>query len=39
VGGRRLVVIPPSLGYGASGSGSIKPNETLIFVVDLLAVS
>jgi peptidylprolyl isomerase len=35
-GGRRLLVIPPDLGYGASGSGaSIKPNETLIFVVDL----
>jgi peptidylprolyl isomerase len=38
VGGRRLIVIPPALGYGASGSGSIKPNETLVFVVDLLAV-
>jgi peptidylprolyl isomerase len=35
-GGRRLLVIPPDLGYGASGSGTaIKPNETLIFVVDL----
>jgi peptidylprolyl isomerase len=35
-GGRRLLVIPPDLGYGASGSGSaIKPNETLLFVVDL----
>jgi peptidylprolyl isomerase len=34
-GGRRLLVIPPDLGYGASGSGTkIKPNETLIFVVD-----
>jgi len=34
-GGRRLLVIPPDLGYGARGSGSkIKPNETLIFVVD-----
>ena len=38
VGGRRLIVIPPALGYGASGAGSIKPNETLVFVVDLLAV-
>jgi peptidylprolyl isomerase len=35
-GGRRLLVIPPDLGYGSSGSGDkIKPNETLIFVVDL----
>jgi peptidylprolyl isomerase len=35
VGGRRLLVIPPDLGYGSSGSGAdIKPNETLIFVVD-----
>jgi peptidylprolyl isomerase len=34
-GGRRLLVIPPELGYGSTGSGSkIKPNETLIFVVD-----
>lgn len=35
-GGRRLLVIPPDLGYGSSGSGTaIKPNETLVFVVDL----
>ena len=39
VGGRRLLVIPPALGYGASGQPpSIKPNETLVFVVDLLGV-
>jgi peptidylprolyl isomerase len=37
VGGRRELVIPASLGYGPTGSGSIKPNETLIFVVDLVA--
>jgi len=37
-GGRRLLVIPPDLGYGAQGQGSIAPNETLIFVVDLKKV-
>ncbi len=37
VGGRRKLVIPPDLGYGARGAGgAIKPNETLIFVVDLV---
>jgi peptidylprolyl isomerase len=39
VGGRRLLVIPPDLGYGSSGSGPIAPNETLIFVIDVLAVA
>ena len=39
VGGRRKLVIPPHLGYGDRGAGgAIKPGETLIFVVDLLAV-
>ncbi len=39
VGGRRKLVIPPHLGYGQRGAGgAIKPNETLIFVVDLVAV-
>jgi peptidylprolyl isomerase len=36
VGGRRELIIPPSLGYGASSQGpSIAANDTLIFVVDL----
>ena len=39
VGGRRHLVIPAHLGYGNRGAGSvIKPGETLLFVVDLLAV-
>jgi len=39
VGGRRKLVIPPHLAYGDhSPSPAIKPGETLIFVVDLVAV-
>jgi peptidylprolyl isomerase len=38
-GGRRLLVIPAAKGYGAQGQPpDIGPNETLIFVVDLLRI-
>jgi peptidylprolyl isomerase len=37
-GGRRVLEIPSELGYGESGQGDIAPGETLVFVVDLLAV-
>ncbi|MEA2193044.1 MAG: peptidylprolyl isomerase [Solirubrobacteraceae bacterium] len=37
-GGRRTLVIPPSLGYGPRGMGPIAANETLVFVVDLVKV-
>ena len=39
VGGRRKLTIPSAMAYGARGAGGvIKPNEPLVFVVDLLSV-
>jgi peptidylprolyl isomerase len=39
VGGRRILIIPPDLAYGEKGSGAVGPNKTLVFVIDLLAVT
>jgi len=40
VGGRRELVVPPNLAYGAQGQPpTIGPNQTLVFVIDLLGAS
>jgi hypothetical protein len=37
-GGKRLVIVPPGVGYGAQGQGSIPPNAVLVFEVQLASV-
>jgi peptidylprolyl isomerase len=38
VGGQRQLIIPPALGYGATGQGPIPPNAILIFRIELVAL-
>lgn len=37
-GARRLLIVPPELGYGARGQQGVAPNETLVFVTDAVKV-
>jgi peptidylprolyl isomerase len=39
IGGRRELIIPPSLGYGATAQSKIPANSTLVFIIDLHALS
>jgi FKBP-type peptidyl-prolyl cis-trans isomerase len=39
VGGRRELIIPPKLGYGATAQAKIPANSTLVFVIDLRSIS
>jgi FKBP-type peptidyl-prolyl cis-trans isomerase len=38
VGGERRVTVPPELAYGASGSGPIRPNQSLVFEIELVSI-
>lgn len=37
-GGQRRLVVPPGLGYGSLGAGTVPPNAVLVFVVDLVEI-
>ena len=38
VGGVRRIIIPPALGYGSRGSGSVPPNAIMVFRIELLSI-
>lgn len=37
-GGKRLIIVPPAVGYGSQGQGSVPPNAVMVFEVQLLSV-
>lgn len=39
VGGKRRLTIPPNLAYGVAGNGSIPPNSTIRFEIDLISIA
>lgn len=38
VGGQRLVIVPPAMGYGSQGQGAVPPNAVLVFEVQLVSI-
>lgn len=39
VGGKRRITVPPSLGFGATGSGPVPPNTTIRFEIELVSIA